>query len=243
VLASYSRNFIFLKTLKTASTSLELVFSQLCGPQDIIAPIGARWEMERFRLGVVPRNFSRDRELEKRYRRALRKGKKGMLRSVSMENRATNGCTGHMHAPNVRKWVDDEFWERAVKITSERHPYEKALSLARFSFQGDPEEDREAWEEHVNETVRKGRLRGFPIYSIDGEPVVEPENVIRYDRLAEDTARLVEKFGGGEGIELPQTRTTQSEDRPPARELLTPWQRRRVRRRCADEFEFLGWEE
>ncbi|UGS37618.1 hypothetical protein [Capillimicrobium parvum] len=243
MLASYSRNFIFLKTLKTASTSLELVFSQLCGPRDIISPIGARWELERAKLGVMPRNFSRSRELEKEYRRALRKGKKGALRRVSKANRDQHGCTGHMHAANVRNWVDAEFWEGAVKITSERHPYEKALSLARFSFSGDADQDPQAWEEHVNETVRKGRIRGFPVYSIEGQAVVQPENVIRYENLAEDTQRIVTQLGGADGIELPQTRTTQAEDRLPAAEVLTPWQRRRVRRRCADEFEFLGWED
>jgi len=39
VIISHEHKFIFLKTKKTAGTSIELALSQLCGPDDIIAPI------------------------------------------------------------------------------------------------------------------------------------------------------------------------------------------------------------
>src|SRR5262245_14307166 len=40
MIISHEHQFIFLKTRKTAGTSVELALRQLCGPDDIIAPIG-----------------------------------------------------------------------------------------------------------------------------------------------------------------------------------------------------------
>lgn len=40
MIISHEHKFIFLKTRKTAGTSVELALRQLCGPDDIIAPIG-----------------------------------------------------------------------------------------------------------------------------------------------------------------------------------------------------------
>lgn len=40
MIASYKCNFIFIKTRKTAGTSVELALGEHCGPDDIITPIG-----------------------------------------------------------------------------------------------------------------------------------------------------------------------------------------------------------
>ncbi|HEX5931925.1 MAG TPA: hypothetical protein VFY74_09285, partial [Methyloceanibacter sp.] len=39
MIISHEHKFIFLKTKKTAGTSIELALSELCGPDDIIAPL------------------------------------------------------------------------------------------------------------------------------------------------------------------------------------------------------------
>ena len=39
MIVSHEHKFIFLKTKKTAGTSIELALSQLCGPDDIITPL------------------------------------------------------------------------------------------------------------------------------------------------------------------------------------------------------------
>ena len=39
MIVSHEHRFIFLKTKKTAGTSLELALSQLCGPDDVITPL------------------------------------------------------------------------------------------------------------------------------------------------------------------------------------------------------------
>ncbi len=228
-----------MKTKKTAGTSLELALSPHCGPEDIVAPFGARWELERRSLGGEPRNFSRDPDLEDRLRAAIRSGDLDATREASSENRRTGGCTGHMHASEVKRWVSPEFWESAVKITSERHPYEKALSFALFAFRGD-RSDRAVFDPHLDDVVRNGTYRGFATYAIDGEPVID--EFILHDSLESDVERIAGRLGLPTPLELPHARLSKRVDDASAAEILSPDQKRVVQKLCAREFDVLGWE-
>src|SRR4051794_4178104 len=141
-----------------------MALSLLCGPDDIVSPIGPGVELERAALGGYPRNFNRDKDLERRFQEALETGRKGVIRRLGNENRATGGCTGHMSARAVRAWVGPKFFRRALKFTAERHPYEKAVSFAYFSFRGD-RADPEAFAVHLDQVVRARPYPGHPLYS------------------------------------------------------------------------------
>jgi hypothetical protein len=237
MIASYKYGFIFLKTKKTASTSLELALSPLCGPDDIVSPFGARWELERQAMGGgPPRNFSKDPELEERFRAAIETGHSTAIREVALENRRTGGCTGHMNANEVKRWVEPEFWERAVKISSERHPYEKAVSFAHFGFRGDSDEE---FREHLEKVVRTGAYRGWRTYAIDGESVVD--EWVMQGSIASDVDRIAKRLGLPTPLEIPRARSGER-DRTPAHEVLTDEQKRVVQKRCAREFDLFGWE-
>ena len=56
MIISHAHKFIFLKTKKTAGTSIELALSQLCGPDDVIPPITESDETLRA-PGSEPRNW------------------------------------------------------------------------------------------------------------------------------------------------------------------------------------------
>ena len=57
MIVSYKYGFIFVRTKKTASTAVELGLSTICGPNDVISPIGPGQELLRASLGATPRNF------------------------------------------------------------------------------------------------------------------------------------------------------------------------------------------
>ena len=129
MIASFSRNFIFLKTRKTAGTSVECVLSAWCTDEDICTTITPVDEMERHRFGGAPRNFSTRPDLEEDMRQAIRDGDIDRIWAVRREMKDHVVHYNHMPAAEVRRALPD-LWERAFKFCVERHPYEKVVSLA-----------------------------------------------------------------------------------------------------------------
>jgi len=240
MIASYKYGFIFIRTKKTASTAVELGLSTICGPDDVISPIGAGQEILRSQLGAGPRNFNVDRTLEQRLAEAVRTGKRAPVREVTSLNRATGGCTGHMSAGAVKEWVPADFWKSAYKFTTERHPYEKALSLAHFKFKGKIAK-KVKFEDHLEQTVRDDfRIyTSYKIYSIDGKPVMD--GFLLHDTLTADLAALRERLRLP-AFELPRARSRRT-DRRPASEVLTDAQKEFIFTKCKREFELLGWKQ
>jgi hypothetical protein len=55
MILSLEHKFIFLRTKKTAGTSIELALSDLCGPDDVITPLTREDEARRAGRRLAPR--------------------------------------------------------------------------------------------------------------------------------------------------------------------------------------------
>jgi hypothetical protein len=143
-------------------------------------------------------------------------------------------------APLLRQ----DFWDSAFKFTSERHPYEKAVSLAYMSWsKGDARRQKRAnndFSSYLDTVVQKGRYAGFPLYSIEGQSVVD--DFIRLETLTADLQRVGKRLGIGIPDELPNERSDSRTDRRPASQILSGQQKEAVWNHCRREFEILGYE-
>ena len=64
MIISHKHRFIFIKTRKTAGTSIEIFLSQFCDKDDILTPIG-EGEVLRKEQNIVPQNYLKNEFLTK----------------------------------------------------------------------------------------------------------------------------------------------------------------------------------
>ncbi|HEX5791431.1 MAG TPA: glycosyltransferase family 25 protein, partial [Luteolibacter sp.] len=126
MIISHRYRFIFIKTHKTAGSSMEMALAPHCGPDDIITP------MESNRDSDIPRNFHEDTRLARAY----------------ASSRWVRKCVGrhspllgkwfyeHMPASRVRELVDPEIWRSYHKFCFERNPWAKVVSYHNWKRHG-----------------------------------------------------------------------------------------------------------
>ena len=238
MIVSYEHKFIFVKTRKTAGTSMEIALGSHAGPTDIITPLATEDEFQR--LGSfpdsLPRNFLTNAAVEEDYRRAVRQGDTLAMkkfRKDKFEDLYT--VYNHASARRALKVLDRDQWDACFKFTIERHPYEKAVSMAWFR-KGNGE-----FSDALENTVARGKYRNFDLYTVDGAMAVD--FIIRYEKLAEDIKAVEEKLGGIAILSrFPISKGNYRGDRKPAAEHLSAAQKAKVQEVCAEEFELMGYD-
>jgi hypothetical protein len=239
MIASFRHGFIFLKSKKSGGSAAESALAPLCGPDDVVTPAGFD---EPLSPGGEARNFTSDPETQAIYDQAaaLRSdpGHKVYIQ-IDRRCREAGDFHAHMTAKQARSKLGQEFWDRAFKFTIERHPYERAVSQAWFTWArlGGPGQDFEAFFDH---SVRTGPYLNNRFYLIKGQPAVD--RILRYERLDEDLRDVGARFGLVLPEPLPSIKGGFRKDRRPAGDILTEDQKAAIRARCTYEFEVMGYE-
>jgi hypothetical protein len=220
VILSHRHRFIFLKTRKTAGTSIEIALSRFCGPDDVITPIVEEDEALRRELG-----FPGPQNLEIPERR-LSRGER--LRALAL--REPLRFYNHAPAAWIARHVDPEVWRSYFKFCFERNPYDRAIS--RYYWKTRERSEPPSIARFLGRKERR-RLSNWPVYTIDGRIAVD--FVGRFENLSEDLACALRRIGLPAELELPRTKTRFRRDRRPYREVLDAKTRELVERCCARE--------
>ena len=178
MIISHKYKFIFIKTSKTAGTSIEVYLSAICGEEDILTPVipGIR--------GHTPRNykglFNPFPELLGRYRR-----RRDIIKDALRFNKFYN----HIPAILVKERIKLTIWNNYYKFAVERNPWDKTLShyymLKTLSNK----------ELTLEDYFLRGRFcKNYPMYT-DKLGNMMVDEVIKYEFLMKDLTRIFDKLG------------------------------------------------
>ena len=188
MLVSHRYKFIFLKTRKTASTSVEDYFAPYClGPEEDM-PLDPSLPYETVH-GIIGKRGSRYVE------KPSWKWQSTFPFVHAFRQKEMVKWHNHMSARKVRRQVDIDTWQGYLKFATIRNPFSKVVSSYFFKKYraelpvGTPEEERIAFREWV-------LADKFPvdrrIYCIGDEYILD--DVIRYEALENDLGRVCTKL-------------------------------------------------
>jgi hypothetical protein len=227
LIVSHAHRFIFLKTKKTASSSIEFALGAFCGDSDIITP--ASENEEALRVGHRAQNY---------WLPWSKRSVIGMLRApFSKAPERHVGFYNHMPAARVRRLVGENVWASYFKFAFERNPWDRQVSL--YYWRYPDRATRPPFEIFLKDPRWLKTTRNFGIYSIDGRIAVDL--VGRYDRLGEDLQAVLAKVGIAGEARLPRLKSHTREDRSSYRSYYTEETRAIVGELYAQEIQAFGF--
>lgn len=226
MIVNHKYKFIFLKTRKTAGTSIEIALSQFCGPDDIITPITPIDEEKRQALGYRgPQNYQLDTRHYNAgdWMRRLFKGKHKQL-------------TNHSTAAYVKGALDPNVWDSYFKFSFERDPFDKAISS--YYWRTKKLDPRPPIAEFLS-TVPERRICNWDVYAIDDDICVD--FIGRYEKLNDDLAFVQDKLGLPGDITLEKTKAGHRKNRDHYSKVLDGESRQIIEKVCAREINALNY--
>lgn len=226
MIVSHEHRYIFLKTRKTAGTSVEIALSRQCGPDDIITRIGTADEVTRAEYGG---------RAEQNTNLPLRMHSPKDLARLAIRGRRSTAYN-HMSGGQVRRLVGERVWGSYTKFTIVRNPWDAVVSwyFWRHAASG----------KSIGEVIRSGELgpllANADIYSDRSGLLVD--RVVRYERLADELESTRAEIGLPEPLELPRAKGGTRTDRRNYRELLTPEDAELVATLFRREIALMGYE-
>ena len=180
MIISHKHRFIFIKNRKTASTSVEIALSGICGAQDVITPISPQDEEVRQRLGF-----------------------RGAQNHVLEDG---TQCYNHMPIAEVKRFMNAHDFAHYYKFVFERNPWDKFISAhdyhkatcASKSQQSTNRLRQHSLNRYLLSRTAVGQLRGMNLYAIDGKVAVD--RVCLYEELDAEMAHLSQQLQ----VEIPE---------------------------------------
>ena len=217
MIVSHEWKFIFVKTRKTAGSSIERFLLPHLGADDVIRSFEARNARGRFN----PRP-----ELAAHHDRA------NVRLTLEQWVRAERYYT-HMPAWRLRNRVGPAVWDSYTTFCFERNPWDKLVSF--YHWRTRDQADRPDFETWVRSTPG---LSAWTQYTIDDAVAVDV--VGRYESLQDDLAAVLERIGLDVAIDLPRDKSGHrpAQDEVAFSPALDAW----VAEHFAREIELMGYE-
>ena len=232
MIVSHEHKFIFLKTKKTAGTSIELALERrFAAPDDVITPLTKIDEARR--IGA--------RGAQNWRLHGWWGSPRPLLQAplVQIQRRGLRLLQSHAGERRPALLVDDKVWRSYFKFAFDRNPWDRQVSFYHHRYRREtvpPLLRRASCKDDA-----RARINNYEIYSIDGDVAVD--FVGRYESLEEDLKHALDQVWT-----LPQTDAAARQDHVPANQpspiaiIMTTTRRAIVGDWYAREIELLDYE-
>lgn len=226
MILSHKHKFIFIKTYKTASTSIEIALSQFLGERDVITTIDPQDEGTRAELGFRgPQNYeiSLARYTLRNWGERLLHGKRAVYYN-------------HMPAREIRAYARPRVWRTYYRFCFERNPWDKAVSL--YYWKTQHMRPRPSMLSFLR-SADSSELSSRNLYTIGGRLAVDC--VGRYETLEADLRDISLTLGLPADLQLPLTKSDTRKDRRPYQAIMSCAAQELVAQVCAGEISLFGY--
>ena len=211
MIISHKYKFIFLKTAKTAGTSVEIALSRICGEDDTITPISKRDEILRTESGGRgPQNYI---------------------------NPGQPRFYNHMTSKEVLALIDKDTWKKYYKFCIERNPWDRVISHYYFVHRSKP---RPSMTDFLrSDEIKSLRDRGFGLYTLNGQVCVD--RIIDFANLEEELENFRGQLGVKEKLILPRAKGHIRKDKRAYSEIYQEEEKNLIGKMFAKEISLMGY--
>lgn len=232
-IVSHKYKFIFIKTFKTASSTLEACLSRFCGKDDVVTSLGTEEDgIRRQMYGVKPQNYFRTVPLSKYH-------KDDWAKLIFKRCRLTESIfTRHMPAWQIKAKLGEDIWNEYFKFCFVRNPWDRALSNYYFcKGNGSVSNLDEYFKGNY------GINNNYHMYTINDELAVD--FLGRYETLNEDFDVVCKKLNipfDGQLLNLKGNYKSPDVRKKHYSEVWTPEQSQIIAHKCSKEIALLGYD-
>lgn len=234
MLLSHEHNFIFIKTRKTAGTSVEIALSRAMGLMDIVTPLGAKDEATRVLEGRRPQNFHAINAVDPGFEMTDRKQAEAFAHANQKTHRLRETFYNHMTAVEVRRTIGVPMWRKYHSFCIERIPFDRLISYYYFRQTARKWVDMSFSEYIRQEDPRMGNLW---MYTAPSGVIVN--DIIPYHNLAPCLEQKMQELGVPfQGLDV-FAKSTSRKDKRHWSEVISKADRDYISKTFEAEFEVL----
>lgn len=246
MIISKTNNFIFIKTKKTAGTSVEIALSVHCGAEDIITPLDQEGEeLRRKAGGNPPQNYQWDwtdfpSNLAKDFLKRPKKYRGFLKKPRKRPNSLLFKYDEHTPAKAAKALLGQQIWRNYYTFAITRNPWDMAISA--YSWQASSRQNYMTLEEYIERCAERHphKLTNWHVYTENDQIIVD--EVIKFENLSERLAEVGRKIGIPD-LSLPEAKAKGRfrNDMAPAGELLSDHAKKLIAEVCAKEIAYFGY--
>ncbi len=229
MIISHKHKFIFLRVIKTASTSMAIALSKYCGSNDVISRLPPKDEALRKKMGY----------------RGAQNNKFAPIWDYTLKSiawHALNRCVKHKlntHAlaREVKKEVGTDVWNNYYKFCFVRNPWDMIISDYYWVYQKEPRPPISDYLESMH--VLRLRRKAYDVYTINGEVAVD--RLCRFENITAEAAIIEKEIGLPGPLILPRAKTQYRQDKRSYREILNKEDQNKIANIFKEEIQLLGY--